>query len=39
MGLFLVKEVLMKYRGAVAIENMEPGSNVLAELPRGSAGR
>lgn len=34
MGLFLVKEVLTKYGGAVAIENMEPGSNVLAELPR-----
>jgi signal transduction histidine kinase/signal recognition particle receptor subunit beta len=34
IGLFLVKEVLAKYRGGIAIENMEPGSNVLVELPR-----
>ena len=34
MGLFLVKEVLAKYRGSLAIENMEPGSNVLIELPK-----
>ena len=34
MGLFLVKEVLAKYGGVIAIENMEPGSNVLVELPR-----
>ena len=43
MGLFLVKEVLSKYGGSIAIENMEPGSNVLIELPKrggeGSAGR
>ena len=36
MGLFLVKEVLAKYGGVIAIENMEPGSNVLVELPRPS---
>jgi signal transduction histidine kinase/signal recognition particle receptor subunit beta len=34
MGLFLVREVLSKYRGGIAIENMEPGSNVLVELPK-----
>ncbi len=34
MGLFLVKEVLSKYGGIIAIENMEPGSNVLVELPK-----
>lgn len=34
MGLFLVKEVLAKYGGVIAIENMEPGSNVLVELTR-----
>jgi len=34
MGLFLVKEVLSKYGGSIAIENMEPGSNVLVELPK-----
>ena len=34
MGLFLVKEILAKYRGGIAIENMEPGSNVLVELPK-----
>ena len=34
MGLFLVKEVLGKYGGIIAIEDMEPGSNVLVELPR-----
>lgn len=37
IGLFLVKEVLAKYRGGIAIENMEPGSNVLVELPRARA--
>jgi signal transduction histidine kinase/signal recognition particle receptor subunit beta len=34
MGLFLVREVLSKYGGGIAIENMEPGSNVLVELPK-----
>lgn len=34
MGLFLVREVLRKYHGGIAIEDMEPGSNVLVELPR-----
>ncbi len=34
MGLFLVKEILAKYHGGIAIENMEPGSNVLIELPK-----
>lgn len=36
IGLFLVKEVLGKYGGGIAIENMEPGSNVLVELPKHS---
>ncbi len=34
MGLFLVREILGKYGGGIAIENMEPGSNVLIELPK-----
>jgi len=34
MGLFLVREILGKYGGGIAIENMEPGSNVLVELPK-----
>ena len=38
MGLFLVREILSKYGGGIAIENMEPGSNVLIELPKVEKG-
>ncbi len=34
LGLFLVREVLAKYGGAIHIESMEPGSNVLVEFPK-----
>ncbi len=37
LGLFLVREVLSKYGGAIHIESMEPGSNVLAEFPKRNA--
>ncbi len=39
MGLFLVREITAKYGGGLAIEDMEPGSNVLVEFPKttGSA--
>ncbi len=38
LGLFLVREVLSKYGGAIHIESMEPGSNVLVEFPKRQAG-
>jgi hypothetical protein len=37
LGLFLVREVLGKYGGAIHIESMEPGSNVLVEFPKQAA--
>lgn len=37
LGLFLVREVLAKYGGALTIEEMEPGANVVVEIPRPSA--
>lgn len=37
LGLFLVREVLAKYGGAIHIESMEPGSNVLVEFPKQAA--
>ena len=38
LGLFLVREVLSKYGGAIHIESMEPGSNVLVDFPKRQAG-
>lgn len=34
LGLFLVREVLSKYGGGITIEEMEPGANVVVEVPR-----
>lgn len=34
MGLFLVKEVLVKYRGTMHIDQVEPGTIILIELPK-----
>jgi signal transduction histidine kinase/signal recognition particle receptor subunit beta len=34
VGLFLVREVVRKYGGTLHIENMEPGTNVMVELPK-----
>jgi signal transduction histidine kinase len=34
MGMFMIRDILSKYRGGIAIENMDPGSNVLVELPK-----
>lgn len=36
LGLFLVREVLSKYGGGITIEEMEPGANVIVEVPRPS---
>lgn len=35
VGLFLVREVVRKYGGSIHIEDMEPGTNVMVELPKG----
>lgn len=34
MGLFLVKEVLVKYRGTMHVDQVEPGTIILVELPK-----
>ncbi len=37
LGMFLVREVLAKYGGGLHIEAMEPGSNVVVEIPKPGA--
>jgi signal transduction histidine kinase/signal recognition particle receptor subunit beta len=39
LGLFLVREVLSKYGGGIHIEDMEPGTNVVVELPKSMEGQ